>query len=150
MPPVDDDDSEKTNVSQMGDVVRDLMSRAKRDRAYLIVLQGSNVGEMYRLEAGECARRGNSRKGNYGDAKPGPLASDAQSHGRLSASPQIVGSAQCSCNSDREAWRRRGRNTWTCTAAYEAIRALDSLKRCNHDLESESTGRDCSFRETVG
>ncbi|HEY2369228.1 MAG TPA: GGDEF domain-containing protein [Polyangiaceae bacterium] len=54
MPPFDDDDSEKTNVSQMGDVVRDLMSRSQRDRAYLIVLQGSNVGEMYRLEGGEC------------------------------------------------------------------------------------------------
>jgi len=54
MPPFDDDDSEKTNVSQMGDVVRDLMSRSQRDRAYLIVLQGSNVGEMYRLEGGEA------------------------------------------------------------------------------------------------
>jgi len=54
MPPFDDDDSEKTNVSQMGDVVRDLMSRSQRDRPYLIVLQGSNVGEMYRLEGGEC------------------------------------------------------------------------------------------------
>jgi diguanylate cyclase (GGDEF)-like protein len=54
MPPFDDDDSEKTNVSQMGDVVRDLMARSQRDRAYLIVLQGSNVGEMYRLEGGEC------------------------------------------------------------------------------------------------
>jgi two-component system cell cycle response regulator len=53
MPPFDDDDSEKTNVSQMGDVVRDLMSRSQRDKAYLIVLQGSNVGEMYRLEGGE-------------------------------------------------------------------------------------------------
>jgi diguanylate cyclase (GGDEF)-like protein len=54
MPPFDDDDSEKTNVSQMGDVVRDLMARSQRDRAYLIVLQGSNVGEMYRLEGGEA------------------------------------------------------------------------------------------------
>ncbi|HEY1959959.1 MAG TPA: GGDEF domain-containing protein [Polyangiaceae bacterium] len=53
MPPFDDDDGEKTNVSKMGDVVRELMSRGQRDRAYLIVLQGSNVGEMYRLEAGE-------------------------------------------------------------------------------------------------
>ena len=53
MAPFDDDDSEKTNVSKMGDVVRELMSRGARDRAYLIVLQGSNVGEMYRLEAGE-------------------------------------------------------------------------------------------------
>ncbi len=53
MPPYDDDDSEKTNVSQMNDVVRELLSRGQRDRAYLIVLQGSNVGEMYRLEGGE-------------------------------------------------------------------------------------------------
>ena len=53
VPPFDDDDSEKTNVSQMGDVVRELMSRGQRDRAYLIVLQGSNVGEMHRLEGGE-------------------------------------------------------------------------------------------------
>jgi diguanylate cyclase (GGDEF)-like protein len=53
MPPYDDDDSEKTNVSQMGDVVRELMGRSPRDRAYLIVLTGSNVGEMYRLESGE-------------------------------------------------------------------------------------------------
>ncbi len=53
MPPFDEDDSEKTNVSKMGDVVRELMSRGQRDRAYLIVLQGSNVGEMHRLEAGE-------------------------------------------------------------------------------------------------
>jgi two-component system, cell cycle response regulator len=53
VPPYDDDDSEKTNVSQMGDVVRELLARGQRDRAYLIVLQGSNVGEMYRLEGGE-------------------------------------------------------------------------------------------------
>jgi len=51
--PFDDDDSEKTNVSHMGDVVRELMGRGQRDKAYLIVLQGSNVGEMHRLEAGE-------------------------------------------------------------------------------------------------
>ncbi len=53
MPPYDDDDSEKTNVSQMGDVVRELLARGQRDRAYLIVLQDPNVGEMYRLEGGE-------------------------------------------------------------------------------------------------
>ena len=51
--PYDEDDSEKTNVSQMGDVVKELMGRTKRDKAYLIVLTGSNVGEMYRLEDGE-------------------------------------------------------------------------------------------------
>ncbi len=54
MPPYDDDDSEKTNVSLgMGDVVRELMGRSARDKAYLIVLAGSNVGEMHRLEPGE-------------------------------------------------------------------------------------------------
>lgn len=53
MAPYDDDDSEKTNVSQMGDVVRELMGRSQRDKAYLIVLTGANVGEMYRLESGE-------------------------------------------------------------------------------------------------
>jgi len=54
MAPFDDDDSEKTNVSaKMGDVVRELMGRSQRDRAYLIVLTGGNVGEMHRLENGE-------------------------------------------------------------------------------------------------
>jgi two-component system cell cycle response regulator len=48
-----DDDSEKTNISQMGDVVRELMGRSPRDRAYLIVMTGANVGEMHRLAAGE-------------------------------------------------------------------------------------------------
>ncbi len=68
MAPFDDDDSEKTNVSQMGDVVRDLMSRSQRDRAYLIVLQGSNVGEMYRLEGGECViGRGTAATVRLGD-----------------------------------------------------------------------------------
>ena len=51
--PNDEDDLEKTNVTQSGDVVRELLAKSQRDRAYLIVLQGSNVGEMYRLDAGE-------------------------------------------------------------------------------------------------
>ncbi|HEX7601445.1 MAG TPA: FHA domain-containing protein, partial [Polyangiaceae bacterium] len=53
MPPDDEDDSEKTNVTLSGDVVRELLARSQRDRAYMIVLTGSNVGEMYRLQAGE-------------------------------------------------------------------------------------------------
>ena len=53
MPPDDEDDSEKTNVTLSGDVVRELLARSQRDRAYMIVLTGSNVGEMYRLQPGE-------------------------------------------------------------------------------------------------
>ena len=53
MPPEDDDDSEKTNVTLSGDVVKELLARSQRDRAYMIVLTGSNVGEMYRLQPGE-------------------------------------------------------------------------------------------------
>jgi diguanylate cyclase (GGDEF)-like protein len=66
--PFDDDDSEKTNVSKMGDVVRELIGRGARDRAYLIVLQGSNVGEMYRLEGGESViGRGTAASIRLGD-----------------------------------------------------------------------------------
>jgi len=66
--PYDDDDSEKTNVSKMGDVVRELLNRGARDRAYLIVLQGSNVGEMYRLEGGESViGRGTAASIRLGD-----------------------------------------------------------------------------------
>ncbi len=68
MAPYDDDDSEKTNVSKMGDVVRELMGRGARDRAYLIVLQGANVGEMYRLEGGESViGRGTAASIRLGD-----------------------------------------------------------------------------------
>ncbi len=68
MPRYDDDDSEKTNVSQMGDVVRDIQSRSARDRAYLIVLKGANVGEMHRLQPGESIiGRGNAATIRLGD-----------------------------------------------------------------------------------
>ncbi len=53
MVPDDDDDLEKTNVTHSGELVRELLAKSQRDRAYLIVLQGSNVGEMYRLDGGE-------------------------------------------------------------------------------------------------
>jgi diguanylate cyclase (GGDEF)-like protein len=50
--PFDDDDLERTHVTTIGNV-KELLSRAKRDRAYLIVLAGSNVGEMHKLDSGE-------------------------------------------------------------------------------------------------
>ena len=53
MVPDDEDDLEKTNVTHSGELVRELLAKSQRDRAYLIVLQGSNVGEMYRLDGGE-------------------------------------------------------------------------------------------------
>jgi two-component system cell cycle response regulator len=63
-----DDDGEKTNVSQMGDVVKDLLSRGKRDRAYLIVMTGANVGEMHHLDAGETVvGRGTAANIRLGD-----------------------------------------------------------------------------------
>jgi two-component system, cell cycle response regulator len=63
-----DDDGEKTNVSHMGDVVKDLLSRSKRDRAYLIVLTGTNVGEMHHLDVGESViGRGTAAKIRLGD-----------------------------------------------------------------------------------
>ncbi|CAN5428773.1 GGDEF domain-containing protein [soil metagenome] len=51
--PNDEDDLEKTNVTHSGELVRELLAKSQRDRAYLIVLQGGNVGEMYRLDGGE-------------------------------------------------------------------------------------------------
>ncbi len=45
-----DDDSERTNVTQLGDL-KSLLDKAKRDRAYLIVLAGANVGEMHKLDS---------------------------------------------------------------------------------------------------
>ncbi len=48
----DDDESERTNVTQLGDIRNMLNSAAaKRDRAYLIVLAGANVGEMHKLDS---------------------------------------------------------------------------------------------------
>jgi diguanylate cyclase (GGDEF)-like protein len=68
MPPPYDDDGEKTNVSQMGDVVKELMSRSQRDKAYLIVMTGANVGEMHRLDIGETVvGRGTAANIRIGD-----------------------------------------------------------------------------------
>jgi two-component system cell cycle response regulator len=53
LPP--DGDVEDTRVANITELQNELELRAKsqRDRAYLTVLTGSNVGEMFRIEAGE-------------------------------------------------------------------------------------------------
>jgi len=51
MPRFEDDELERTNITKIGDL-KELL-KAKRDRAYLIVLAGANVGEMHKLDAGE-------------------------------------------------------------------------------------------------
>jgi diguanylate cyclase (GGDEF)-like protein len=48
-----DDDIEATRVAHVKELQQELLARAQRDRAYLIVLAGSNVGEMYEVEAPE-------------------------------------------------------------------------------------------------
>jgi len=48
-----DDDMEATKVASLGELQQELLSRSERNRAYLIVLAGSNVGEMYRVDEGE-------------------------------------------------------------------------------------------------
>jgi two-component system, cell cycle response regulator len=48
-----EDDPEETRVANLKELQKELQGRSERDRAYLIVLAGSNVGEMYRLDAGE-------------------------------------------------------------------------------------------------
>jgi diguanylate cyclase (GGDEF)-like protein len=47
-----EDEGEVTRVAMVGELQQEVHSRP-RDRAYLIVLAGSNVGEMYRVEEGE-------------------------------------------------------------------------------------------------
>jgi two-component system, cell cycle response regulator len=51
LPP--DDDLDATRVANLGELQKELGARSQRDKAYLIVLAGSNVGEMYRLEGAE-------------------------------------------------------------------------------------------------
>jgi two-component system, cell cycle response regulator len=46
-------DVEDTRVANLAELQQELQARSQRDRAYLIVLTGSNVGEMFRLETGE-------------------------------------------------------------------------------------------------
>jgi two-component system cell cycle response regulator len=48
-----EDEGEVTRVANLGELQQELRARVQRDRAYLIVLAGGNVGEMYRLEEGE-------------------------------------------------------------------------------------------------
>jgi diguanylate cyclase (GGDEF)-like protein len=48
-----EDEAEVTKVASLGDLQAELQAISQRDRAYLIVLAGSNVGEMFRIEEGE-------------------------------------------------------------------------------------------------
>src|SRR3954463_5550174 len=54
MNPPPEDDMESTKVSSLAELQQELATRTQqRTRAYLIVLAGSNVGEMHRVEEGE-------------------------------------------------------------------------------------------------
>ncbi len=56
-----EDDLEATRVSHVAELEDELASRQQHDRACLIVLSGSNVGEMYRLDSEETVLgRGNN------------------------------------------------------------------------------------------
>jgi two-component system, cell cycle response regulator len=56
-----EDDLEATRVSHVTEIDEDLQARMQHDRACLIVLTGTNVGEMYRLEGDETVLgRGNN------------------------------------------------------------------------------------------
>lgn len=48
-----EDEGEVTRVANLTELKHELEQRTQRNRAYLIVLAGSNVGEMYRVEEGE-------------------------------------------------------------------------------------------------
>ncbi|MCC6557852.1 MAG: GGDEF domain-containing protein [Polyangiaceae bacterium] len=48
-----EDDFEATRVANLGELQQELAARSKRDKAYLIVLSGTNVGERYRVEGPE-------------------------------------------------------------------------------------------------
>ena len=48
-----EDDIEVTRVANLAELKNEAAGRAERPRAYLIVLAGSNVGEMFRVEEGE-------------------------------------------------------------------------------------------------
>jgi diguanylate cyclase (GGDEF)-like protein len=52
-PPRFDDDFEETRVANVGELKKEATTRAQRDRAYLIVLAGTNVGEMFKLDDNE-------------------------------------------------------------------------------------------------
>jgi two-component system cell cycle response regulator len=58
-----DDDPDATMVASMGELENELKKRIPRDRANLIVLTGTNVGEMFRIEPGESViGRGSGRR----------------------------------------------------------------------------------------
>lgn len=48
-----EDDGEATRVAHIKELQDELRARSQRDRAYIIVLQGSNVGEMHEIEGAE-------------------------------------------------------------------------------------------------
>lgn len=48
-----EDDGEATRVAHIKELQDELRARSQRDRAYIIVLQGSNVGEMHEIEGPE-------------------------------------------------------------------------------------------------
>lgn len=48
-----EDDGEATRVAHIKELQDELRARSQRDRAYLIVLQGSNVGEMHEIDSAE-------------------------------------------------------------------------------------------------
>jgi len=48
-----EDDGEATRVAHIKELQDELRARSQRDRAYLIVLQGSNVGEMHEIDGAE-------------------------------------------------------------------------------------------------
>jgi diguanylate cyclase (GGDEF)-like protein len=47
------DDQEKTHVSNLAELQKELAARSRRSHPYLLVLAGGNVGQMFRIEAGE-------------------------------------------------------------------------------------------------
>lgn len=48
-----EDELEATHIANLAELQKELAERSRRDRAYLIVLAGSNVGEMYKLAGQE-------------------------------------------------------------------------------------------------
>ena len=51
--PFDEDDLERTHVSNSADLMQELRDRTARDRPYLIVLSGADVGQMHKVQNGE-------------------------------------------------------------------------------------------------
>lgn len=49
----DEDDLERTHVSNSADLLQELREKSARDRPYLIVLSGADVGQMHKVKDGE-------------------------------------------------------------------------------------------------